>query len=102
MLSPCVQVALAEQLASHQLLQNQGASQMAAWQEKESELSNELRKLRISSQQEVKGLHHRLDKALQVCSLDVLAIKTGDPHPTLAACAVDSSAVTSSDTTSTC
>eukprot|EP00892_Ulva_mutabilis_P007354 jgi/Ulvmu1/4991/UM021_0008.1 len=59
------QVALAEQIASQQAQQNQAAMQMAAWQEKETQLSNEIRKLRISSEKEIKGLRHSLEKALQ-------------------------------------
>lgn len=66
-----MQVALAEQLASQRLQQNQAALHMAAWQDKEAEVSNELRKLRISSEKEITGLNHRLGKALQV-SADIL------------------------------
>lgn len=90
MCSVCLQIALAEQLASHQLLQNNFASQTAAWKEKESQLSDELRQLRISSQKEVKSLNHRLDKALQVRIYDAWVVKTGDPDVTVVTCAVDS------------
>lgn len=61
-----VQVALAEQLASHNVLEGQAAFHVAALQERESQMCKELRELRIASGKEINSLKHRLDAALQV------------------------------------